>query len=295
MNDSKQAGDFWSTFVQNYIACYNSNVCIYNSIWRKFVCIFVYAFHSLRCYNWLLGQRIGEASHPGPDPAEDFVVCAHNVASMNLILQEQRLRDLPEQLCIFAETAATAETQDRLVKAASALRRHTVMTPPSPPRHFSDGRICPSKGQADGVAIVSRCPLRGAMELLPRELQESRRVTQTVAHTECGPVLFIGIYGYHQGLPEGMARTDELLRTVASRADRLGLPTVILGDLNFTPDTLDVWPDMRQAGWTDAAELQSSADGQDMQMTFRETSRIDVVLFNDKARPAFRTYSVTAG
>ena len=128
------------------------------------------------------------------------------------------------------------------------------------------------------------------MDLLPKDVQQSRRVVQTVAQTDSGPVLFIGIYGFHQGLPEGMARTDELLRMVASRADRLGLPTVIAGDLNYAPDALDVWTDLRQAGWSDAAELQAHADGQSMQMTFREISRIDVVLFNDRARPAFRAF-----
>ncbi|CAE7270862.1 unnamed protein product, partial [Symbiodinium microadriaticum] len=46
--------------------------------------------------------------------------------------------------------------------------------------------------------------------------------------------------------------------------------------------------------WNDAALVQQSRDGEEPKLTYKETSRIDYILFNRKALPAFLNFSVSA-
>ncbi|OLP89596.1 hypothetical protein AK812_SmicGene28935 [Symbiodinium microadriaticum] len=71
-------------------------------------------------------------------------------------------------------------------------------------------------------------------------------------------------------------------------------PALIVGDLNCNVQDLAVWQDMVDLGWNDAALVQQSRDGEEPKLTYKETSRIDYILFNRKALPAFLNFSVSA-
>ncbi|OLP84062.1 putative 149 kDa protein [Symbiodinium microadriaticum] len=71
-------------------------------------------------------------------------------------------------------------------------------------------------------------------------------------------------------------------------------PALIVGDLNCNLQEMAVWQDMMDSGWNDAALVQQSRDGHAPQKTYKEVSRIDYVLFNKKALPAFQWLTVSA-
>ena len=140
MDDGAQAGCFWMPHSNSY--SYLGLQHRYNYMQYLWSVATSYACDT---FDWYRGQRVGEASNPGPYPTE-FTVTGQNICSMNAFLSDGRLQDFQDDICVFTETAATAVTLDRAAKRIMGQRRHMVATGPSALRSFSDGRTCVGKG-----------------------------------------------------------------------------------------------------------------------------------------------------
>ncbi|CAE7817828.1 unnamed protein product [Symbiodinium sp. CCMP2592] len=241
---------------------------------------------------WYMATRVGEASNPGPSMTTTF--SAVNAQSLNAFVEDGRVTSNHADVLVFTETAATTYVQQKTLKAVRKAGRHAVFSKPAGKRVFTDHRECVTKGEAKGAAVVSTVPLRASFSKWPDNIWESARVADTFLVLGGSLVLVIALYGYHQGLQDAAAKNEELLRAAAHKASLVRCPALIMGDLNCDIDTMVAWDAMKQAGWTDAAALQSQRDGMPMQNTFQETSRLDYVLLNDLALPAFKFFGVSA-
>ena len=233
-------------------------------------------------------MRIGEATNPGPT----MTIAAVNTQSLNAFVDDGRAFSGHAEVLVFTETAATDYVQQKTTKAARMKGRHVAFSSPVGKRTFKDHRDCVTKGESQGAAIISSLPLRKSLNEWPHEIWKTARIADSFLVTGHGLLLVIAIYGCHQGLPDASLRNEELLRAAVDRASQLKCPALILGDLNCDLPTLAIWDDMLQAGWSDAAEVQSLQDGLPVQNTFQDSSRLDYILMNKEARPAFRKFSV---
>ena len=239
-----------------------------------------------------MATRVGEASNPGPPSMMTF--SAVNTQSLNSFVDDGRATSTHADVLVFTETAATSYVQQKTLKAVRRAGRHAAFGKPVGKRIFCDHRDCVTKGESQGAAIVSSVPLRASFTKWPANIWESARVADTFIVADGRLILVIAIYGYHQGFQDAQAKNEELLRAAADKASQVKCPALIMGDLNCNIEALVVWDAMKQAGWTDAAALQSTRDGKPVENTFQNTSRLDYILFNDMALPAFQFFSVSA-
>ena len=240
-------------------------------------------------FNPWLGWRVGEAGNPGPT-----TVAGLNTQSLNAFVDDGRLCNGGYDVTVFTETAATLFVQQKACKTAHAKSKHLVCSSPVPKRHFTDNRDCNTRGQARGAAILSALPVRPLAQPWSQNNWNTARVVDSLLVHQHGCFVVVAVYGYHQGLPDADLHNEELLREAVQRTMTHDYPALIVGDLNCNVQDLAVWQDMVDSGWNDAALVQQSRDGEEPKLTYKETSRIDYILFNRKALPAFLNFSVSA-
>ena len=235
-------------------------------------------------------MRVGEAKNPGPPGC--MRVSGLNVQSLNCFLDDKRILSGQSDLLICSETCATSFVEQKATKILHAAGRHVAFGKAVDKRVFKDGRDCNTKGQAKGVAICSACPIRKCHQAWSDEAWSTSRVSDCYILTQNGQVRIFAVYGYHQGFPDFQLKNETLLREVLARASTVDIPCLIVGDLNCDLQSLQIWPDMQQAGWKDAAMVQAVWDQDQPAYTFKE-SRLDYILFNAKAASAFRSFNVS--
>ena len=240
-------------------------------------------------YNPWLGWRIGEASNPGPT-----TIAALNVQSLNAFVDDGRFCNDLYDVTIYTETAATMFVQQKATKVAYGKGRHLMCSKPAAKRTFTDNRDCNTKGQPRGAAILSALPARPMAQQWSAASWDTSRVVDSILVHQHGYIVLVAIYGFHQGLPDADLHNEELLREAVQRTMAHDCPALIVGDLNCNLQEMAVWQDMMDSGWNDAALVQQSRDGHAPQKTYKEVSRIDYVLFNKKALPAFQWLTVSA-
>ena len=194
---------------------------------------------------------------------------------------------------VFSETCATGFVEQKASKQALAAGKHVAYGCKVPKRIFKDQRDCNTKGQARGVAILSQCPLRQCHQQWDQPIWQTSRVVGRFALTQTGPIRVVGIYGYHQGFEDSLLKNEDLLREILHKVSCIDVPTILVGDFNCDVQSLAVWHDMDRMGWIDAALLQQQWDGEQPEMTFKETSRLDYIIFNAKAVSAFQGFAVS--
>ncbi|OLQ00466.1 hypothetical protein AK812_SmicGene16871 [Symbiodinium microadriaticum] len=237
------------------------------------------------------GMRVGEAKNPGPPGC--MRVSGLNVQSLNCFLDDKRILSGQSDLLICSETCATSFVEQKATKILHAAGRHVAFGKAVDKRVFKDGRDCNTKGQAKGVAICSACPIRKCHQPWSDESWSTSRVSDCYILTQNGQVRVFAVYGYRQGFPDFQIKNETLLREVLARASTVDIPCLIVGDLNCDLQSLQIWPDMQQTGWKDAALVQAAWDQDLPDYTFKE-SRLDYILFNAKAASAFRGFNVSA-
>ena len=213
-----------------------------------------------------------------------------NAQSINAIADSGRLFSSTAEVVVYTETAATTFVQQKITKLTHQMRQHAVFSKDVGKRVFKDHRDCNTKGKSLGAAILSKFPTRATTSPWTKDSWNSCRVVDTFVVTETGPILIIALYGCHQGIADHELRNETLLREAATRATMIRCPTVLVGDINCDIQFLAAWDLMQQEGWKDGAVAQHYIDGLPIQMTFKDTSRLDYVLFNDLAAPAFQRF-----
>ena len=246
--------------------------------------------HILCKWMWYNGIRVGEAQNPGPGLMQ---ITGLNVQSLNAFIDDGRFHSGGATISVFSETCATEFVEQKASKQALAAGKHVAYGCKVPKRIFKDQRDCNTKGQARGVAILSQCPLRQCHQQWDQPIWQTSRVVDRFALTQTGPIRVVGIYGYHQGFEDSLLKNEDLLREILHRVSCIDVPTILMGDFNCDVQSLAVWHDMDRMGWIDAALLQQQWDGEQPEMTFKETSRLDYIIFNAKAVSAFQGFAVS--
>ena len=246
--------------------------------------------HILCQWVWYHGIRVGEAKNPGP-PGQ-MKVRGLNVQLHNSFLDDKGILSGGADILVCSETCATKFVEQKATKMLHSAGRHVAFGRAVDRRTFVDGRLCQTKSKAQGVAICSVCPLRPCHQSWPQEAWQTCRVTDTYVLAQGQQIRVFAVYGYHQGYDDIQIKNETLLRETLSRASTVDMPTLVIGDINCDLQALAVWADMQTTGWQDAAITQSQWDGQPVLPTFKE-SRLDYILFNQKAAPAFCGFSVS--
>ncbi len=249
----------------------------------------------------LLGQRVGEARHPG----KDWLLTTTNVTSLRE--HEAEVVALKAEVTALQETKLTAPAQRAMTKSLHQAGLQAFFGRPVEPakkRARQRNPQSPWTGEYGGVGVLVDASLPAMAPPndtpLRRRLWDTRRwVHVAVGYGNGGQVMHImSVYGHTNAARDrdAMERNETLLADVLAAAAALGnVPVLVMGDLNVPPEKSAVLQAACATGaWYDLAEEAAGAGGQPAPTCFAspDGTRIDLVFGNAQAAPTLRGVEV---
>ena len=199
-----------------------SRTKFYNSeLWYDFL------HFDIALFNWHLGFRFGEATHPGPS----LSIVSVNVTSILLHFH----LFLTYDIVLVQESRLTDYGQTYLQQILNEQGWAGIWSEPRPPQR-NDSDSTTSTGKCGGVAILFRQSLQ--FQVAPQSLLQtypslrSHRFLHGILSTESGPTLhFMTVYGYTGAdvHAEAQAHNDTLMSSVFEYASGFGNTPVYIG------------------------------------------------------------------
>ena len=237
-----------------------------------------------KSHNPLLGQRIGEASHPGPRCKMD-----DNQNAVLAILNPTAIRNKEKEFsCLMkvynvdtfccAETTATKETQDMMTKKLHELQLKTVWSDPVvQQRQRVNGQPC-ARGRAGGTSVHSKWPIRPACSHEHKPLCAADRVTHAIVRWGTMYVQIITIYGYTGGNAWHKKATNELFEHAIKMSHTTNMPTLFVGDFNMDVHDLEQFDSLRAKGYMSLQMLHEMHLGAPLPPTCKGATTPDTAL-----------------
>ena len=199
----------------------------------------------------LNAQRVGEASHPGPQtklqaffpspglpkdtaptaPHSKGAACVFAVINPTSVLHKApALKATGADVLLLAETSAVERAQ---TLTGNAMRKDgfKVLWGQPVPSHSRDS--CPQgtlRGLAAGVAIASRLPAHVACPAMPPAAIATCRLMGGFVRLGALEIRVVVVYGYPLSYPDARERTNELLQQAYDRACQSAVPCIVAGD-----------------------------------------------------------------
>lgn len=241
-------------------------------------CSSIFTFYSKVGHNPLLGVRVGEASNPGP-PADDFL----DFGTFNptqLLNKEDDIQQWGKGIYTSCETSVTSTAHQvisRKFRQAGWSTRWSKFVDPQQPRYSQ------IRGKAGGTAILSTFPIRPYVEPCPDVLSNTDRFCDGVVQVACNFNIYAAVmYGFpiSNAYLDALQMNNDLFSPIAERALNFQGPATISGDFNCDLKDLVAWKTLQNAGWWDAAILDSQLHNRPPQPTCRESTRRSFILVN---------------
>eukprot|EP00438_Fugacium_kawagutii_P006581 Skav208855 [mRNA] locus=scaffold2996:279682:284739:+ [translate_table: standard] len=185
----------------------------------------------------------------------------------------------------MTENSATTTVQHQLSVQFKNRGYHQVWSPPVPP-HFAHQRDDTAvRGMASGVSFHSKYPCRNSRIPISPEIDPTRFLSVVVQIAEWSFHCVV-LYGYPSSLPQSKTKTCRLVHEAMQAIEQVGLPALILGDINHHPADLPPCQALQHMGYTFSSDLYQQLHGRPMPPTCRNATTHDQILFH----PAMHTY-----
>ena len=247
----------------------------------------------LCCICWqisLLGIRVGEASHPGPETSTVRFTALNPTAVHN---KSTRLVDCGDVL-LLAETSHTTKACSLETVAFRKLRFKSVWGDAVPSMHHTahDESL---RGTSGGVSFHSRFPVRPTRDVFPAAWAATTRIVEGYVQLPSLVVRVFSIYGLPRGGStmsnnKAEAATNCLLQMILQRLQLNGTPTVIGGDLNRKVTHCEAWKEFQQKGFVELHDFWKESRGVDLPPTCKTRNattgtRHDTLLIDPRLVP----------
>ena len=223
--------------------------------------------------------RVGEAENPGPEPFKFAIV--NPTAVLGKIPD---ICSLQIHAVMLSENSATKSVQ---VESSNVWRNKgfkSIWSMPVAAHAWTFKEDEARRGQASGVSIHSRLPIRYTRITMNNDIDHTRLVSAVI---QCGkwPIHVVTIYGYPLCQKDSKHKTNQLLLEAAAQVEQTGLPSMIVGDFNVPCEDLSAAQILFQEGRLTLASIFSRKYGNDMPMTCRESTRPDQAIIHPKLIP----------
>lgn len=242
-----------------------------------------YKTESTLCLPGLTGQRIGEASHPGP--CDVLTIGTTNPGGLRN--KEWLAVDQGCGIWTYSETQLSRVTQFSTAKAlkyyAQQVGRHLQVHfgAPAPLRARSTWA-----GSWTGVACTSDFSSKRLQVPWPDDFWESGRVLATQHYVGHHIVTLVSIYGLPRGptWPKATAITTDIMDFI-SKEFVIGSSGIVLiaGDFNFSPHELTSFDTWRAYGFCSAQEMAAQRWNHEIVPTCKGTTERDMIWMSPMA------------
>ena len=245
----------------------------------------------------LLGQRIGEADHPGPANRAGNTPLTLRITTLNptsLHDKEHILSEINHEVFILAENSTTVSVQKLADSRLRGYGYNSVWGKPVPHKRHD---VCADEGRTGlrgasaGVSVHSCFPLRSSDDS-PSEWWDASRLMRAFLQIGEWEIQLIAVYGLTMSHPGARTRTNHLLQEAASWALQCDMPTIIAGDLNHPVSSMDAWNPLQRHGWQHAGELHHELYGRPLPPTYQQATTPDFLMISPHLSPFVRGVSV---
>ena len=223
--------------------------------------------------------RVGEAKNPGPEPFKFAIV--NPTAVLGKISD---ICSLQTHAVMLSENSATKSVQVESSHIWRSKGFKTIWSTPVAAHSWTFKEDEARRGQASGVSIHSRLPIRNSRIPISDKIDHTRIVSAII---QCGkwPIHVVTIYGYPLCQKESKNKTDQLLLEAAAQVEQTGLPSLIVGDFNVPCHDLSATQMLFQEGHLTLEQIYCQIYGKDMPLTCREPTRPDQAIIHPKLIP----------
>ena len=201
-----------------------------------------------------------------------------------------KFRQLPFDVCLVAETSATAAMQKIHSKTYKKSGLKIVWGHPSPSQRICLDESGSRRGLACGVCALasSSVTIRPTREPLPGRWDETCRVMIAYAQLPTMTVRLVCVYGVQHCSPNAAAKNRSLWMLLLELLATSNIPTLVGGDFNLRPQSTDVWSELQSLGFAEVFEHHQSAYGEMLPPTCDQSTRNDTLLFSKHFANLFR-------
>lgn len=230
--------------------------------------------------------RIGEASHPGPR-VSDFTIGTYNPTG--LLRKGERVAEMSASCSLWGVTE-THLTKSALVQFRSELKftsypARVVPSHPAPPLSQRVGTI---GGKAEGVCIISDCPVRALPGQWDPNIWQSSRV-QSAACLMGDVWVKMGVfYGYAKDPLQVHVQeaSDTLLGALVDRVAKQSVgPRIICGDFNQELLALPQSQELASLGFVEVQQWANQMWGQPIVPTCKKKTVKDFLWVSQEMLP----------
>ena len=132
-----------------------------------------------------VGVRVGEATHPGPRPAEtaaQITICCTNLGS--ILKKHDFITQLPATIVCLSETCATQRVQEQMSHTMRSSGMHITWGSPVEVKERAE-QVVHFFGINAGVAVFSRMPSRPLWGAPPTSAVTAGRLCMSIVWTFC--------------------------------------------------------------------------------------------------------------
>ena len=240
--------------------------------------------------------RFGEADHPGPvDQGDESIgFCITNPTTFNHKIGTY-LELIDTTKCHLVSCSETSATSTMQASVSVAFRRKDVKTLWSPPvepmRATVTGSEC-ARGQASGVALLSKLPCRPARLDLPTDWMTTTRILHSIVQLGCSHIQLFVVYCRPLNNPYSASFNNELMSVILRQAALLPLPWICMGDFNCCPDTLECWPHLASQGFCHLAEMYEKIYNSKMPPSCKGSTNPDTAILSPALAPLVNSICV---
>ena len=243
---------------------------------------------SMSRFDYLLGTRVGEAGHPGPNegnvPFDDYSDNFGDQIRFAVVNPTAVYRKCDEILSIDAQCYCLAETS--ATEAIQKMMTHEFRQKGFRPfwsnavgsRQLFEFDRPTYRGESSGTCCLTSLPSRDSSVSFPEDLIASCRVSTCIVRMGTLDVQVVSVYGLPGSTPDARKANDYILASLYEFVYTSRIPPILGGDFNIRPEKLDAWECFESLGYMDAFSFCERKWGYELPPTCNQKTRHDTLL-----------------
>lgn len=187
-------------------------------------------------------------------------------------------------LVLLSETSATSRVQALETFNLKRKGLFSLWGAPAPPQ-MRDGLDTSLRGAATGVSMHSTFPMRSCANQVDDTWETLGRFQRGFVHVPNLALQICNLYGYPSATPSAKPKTNQLLQYAYEQSCLTTYPTILAGDFNHDPTTLDAYHAMRAHGYLSIQDLYHQRTGQRLPPTFKQATCNDSAILSPALLP----------
>ena len=256
------------------------DICILETSCLKQICNQI----TMSRFAYLLGMRVGEAGHPGPN--ERYIPCdAHDdqikIAVINptaVYRKHDDIMSIDAQCYCLAETSATEAIQKMMTHEFGQKGFRPFWSNAVGSRQTFEFDRPAFRGESSGTCCLTNLPFRKCSVSFPDDIVTSCRVSCCIVRMGALDIQLVSVYFLPGSSPEARRANDYILASIYEFICLSKIPTIVGGDFNIRPEKLDSWKCFEALGYIDAFSFCEKRWGFELPPTCNNRTKNDTVL-----------------